>query len=69
MKNRKGVWIFSAGGFWFVGIGRGYYNCPLDKATAVRQARRLAAKFRFGSQKTQAIKVLGDDGELIEQIV
>ena len=69
MKNRSGVWIFTHDGFWFVGIGRGYYNRPLEKVDAISQARQLARGKTRGKRSVLPIKVFGERGELIEQIV
>lgn len=68
MNTRTGVWILSDGGSWLVGIGRGYYNVPVAKAAAIKQARQLARTNTSGGTPI-VIDVLDDDGELIEQIV
>ena len=70
MKTWAGVWIVLRDGFWFVGIQRGYYNQPLDKAAAIKRARELRRKGAETSGRSPApINVFGDDDRLIEQIV
>ena len=68
MRNRNRVRVFSHGGSWFVGVGRGYYNRPLEKAVAIEQARELARSRSESRRSPDSIDVFGDDGELLEQI-
>ena len=69
MKKRSAVWVFSNAGSWIVAAVGGYYARGLAKKEALRQARQLARRLAGSRRKPVPIDVVGDHGELLDQLV
>lgn len=69
MKNRSVVWVFSNAGSWIVAAVGGYYARGLAKKEALRRARYLAAHRTTDLRNRPVIDIVGEHGELLQQLV